>query len=376
MKLYALLVMLAAIPLNASEITLTTYNLGLAHTFIPFAEERLEPLINELSIHNADVLCLQEVWKKSDQRKIKKSLKSNYPHLYKTKIKNYRVGSRPTCKISDIFGKGKFISCMQNQCGELDGDAFTDCLINKCGTQLENLKESNRTCASALMAQVGKSPIASIATLLNPFKRAGQFSYKGSNGLMLFSKHPILEKKYVDFKDVSTLSRRGALAVVVEVEGKKLQVMCTHLSADLSETVPYTGIFKDWGEENKEQFSRLLQTANHKLYPTALMGDFNCGFQNSAAGLGPELEDSCQQALDWNYSDFLSGELNECTFCEQNLLNDSDQENEAIDHIFLKGLTAISGEITFKDDIYILRDRSKKKTSLSDHYGLTVKAAF
>jgi endonuclease/exonuclease/phosphatase family metal-dependent hydrolase len=265
---------------------------------------------------------------------------------------------------------------MQNSCGDLDGDEFTDCLINKCGEPLEDLRTTNRLCASALMAQVGKSPIASIVTLLNPLRRAGQFSYKGSNGLMLFSKYPIKEKRYIDFKEISTLSRRGALSVVLDVKGKELQVMCTHLSADLTQTVPYTGIFKNWAEENKEQFSRLLQTANHKLYPTALIGDFNCGFADRLAGLSGELESSCQQAIDWSYSDFLSEELEECTFCGDNLLNDADQENEAIDHIFLKGMTPISGKVVFKDEVYILRDRSQQRTSLSDHYGLKVRASF
>jgi endonuclease/exonuclease/phosphatase family metal-dependent hydrolase len=376
MKLIILLLACLSFQANSTEISLTTYNLGLAHTFIPFAEERLAPLVKNLKSHDTDVLCLQEVWKKSDQKKLKRSLKGIYPHLYKTKIKNYRTGRRPTCKIKDIFGEGKFISCMQNSCGDLDGDEFTDCLINKCGEPLEDLKTTNRLCASALMAQVGKSPIASIVTLLNPLRRAGQFSYKGSNGLMLFSKYPIKEKRYIDFKEISTLSRRGALSVVLDVKGKELQVMCTHLSADLTQTVPYTGIFKNWAEENKEQFSRLLQTANHKLYPTALIGDFNCGFADRLAGLSGELESSCQQAIDWSYSDFLSEELEECTFCGDNLLNDADQENEAIDHIFLKGMTPISGKVVFKDEVYILRDRSQQRTSLSDHYGLKVRASF
>ena len=246
MKILVFIVACLSLQVHSTDISLTTYNLGLAHTFIPFAQERLEPLIKNIKAHSTDVLCLQEVWKKSDQKKIEKALKALYSYSYKTKIKNYRTGSRPTCKISDIFGEGKFVSCMQDKCGEFEGDEFTDCLIDKCGSPLENLKVSNRLCASALMAQVGKSPIASILTLLNPLRRAGQFSYKGSNGLMLFSKYPMKEKSYVDFKEVSTLSRRGALSVVLDVKGKELQVMCTHLSADLTETVPYTGIFKDW----------------------------------------------------------------------------------------------------------------------------------
>ncbi len=375
-SLFFILLSCLAFQINSTEVSMTTYNLGLAHTFVPFAPERITPLVSNLEAHKTDVLCLQEVWKKSDRRTIEKSLKDIYPYHYKTPVKNYRVGGRPTCKISDIFGEGKFVSCMQSKCGEAEGDDFTDCLIDKCGEPLSNLKETNRVCASALMAQVGKSPIASILSIINPFVRAGQFTYKGSNGLMLFSKYPIKEREYIDFKDISTLSRRGALSVVLDIDGRDLRAVCTHLTSDLSRTIPYTGKFENWGSENKEQFSRLLEATNKENYPTALLGDFNCGFKKDSTNVSGELESSCQQAIDLNFSDFLSESLDECTFCNNNLLNDLDQQSEAIDHIFLKGLTAVSGKILFKDEIYILRDRNEQRTNLSDHYGLEVRASF
>lgn len=349
----------------------TTYNLGLAHTFVPYAKERLAPLISELSNYDSDILCLQEVWTKKDQKKIHKALNKNFPFSFKTKIKNFRQGPRPTCRIKEIFGEGKFVSCMQKQCGDKDGDDFTDCIIEKCDSALQNLKAENRNCASALMAQVGKSPIASILTLLNPLWRAGLFAYKGSNGLMLYSKYPLEDKRYVDFKDVSTLNRRGALQAVVNVDGKKVQVMCTHITADLS--VPYTGLFEDWKEENGEQMERLLQTANQKIYPTVLMGDFNCGFEDPLAGILGELSENCQKALDWNYSDPLSEETRECTFCSSNILNGGNENSVAIDHVFLKGLNYSSSKVVFKKKISIEdKEKGRVQTQLSDHYGLEV----
>jgi endonuclease/exonuclease/phosphatase family metal-dependent hydrolase len=354
-------------------VKVTTYNLGLAHTFVPFAEQRLAPLASRLANYDSDILCLQEVWKKSDQRKIDKKLKGKFPFSFKTKIKNYREGSKPTCRIKEIFGEGKFVSCMQDQCGGKDGDDFADCIIDQCGGALEKLKAENRTCASALMAQVGKNPIASIPTLLNPMWRAGQFAYKGSNGLMLYSKYPLEDERYIDLKDVSTLNRRGAIQAVANIKGKKIQVLCTHLTADLSATVPYAGVFRDWEQENGEQMDRLLQVANQKLYPTIFLGDFNCGFEDPIAGILGELEGNCQKVLDWGYADPLSEETRECTFCPDNLLNEGEENSVAIDHVFLKDLNARSSKIVFKDQITIEdKDKGFVKTQLSDHYGLEV----
>ena len=350
----------------------TTYNLGLAHTFIPYAKERLKALEQVLPKYNTDILCLQEVWKKSDQKDIHKALKGKFPYSFKTKIKNFREGSRPTCRRKEIFGEGKFVSCMQNQCGGKEGDEFTDCIIDKCGGALEDLKQENRTCAQALMAQVGKNPILSIVQLLNPLWRAGLFAYKGSNGLMLYSKYPLEDKRYVDFKDISTLNRRGVLQAVANVDGTKVQVMCTHITADLSATVPYTGNFADWGGENTEQLYRILQTANHKLYPTVIMGDFNCGFEDPLAGIADELPGSCQQALDWAYSSPVT-ETGECTFCQDNLLNEEEEKSVTIDHVFLKDLEAKSTKVVFKQKVkFNAKDKGWVTTQLSDHYGVEV----
>lgn len=336
MKLFLLIFLSIHLSLHAevekTSLKVTTYNLALAHTFVPYAKQRLKPVIGELA--------------------------------------NYK-GSRPTCKIKEIFGEGKFVSCMQKQCGGKSGDDFTDCIIEKCDPALQNLKRENRNCASALMAHVGKSPIKSILTLLNPLWRAGLFAYKGSNGLMLYLKYPITEKRYVDFKEISTLNRRGALQAVVDVHGKKLQVMCTHLTADLS--VPYTGFFENWAEENGEQVDRVLQVANQKLYPTILMGDFNCGFEDPVANLLGEMPQNCQKFLDWNYSDSISEETRECTFCKSNLLNSGNTNSVAIDHIFLKDLSYSSSKIIFKKKISIEdKDKGMVQTHLSDHYGLEV----
>lgn len=349
------------------SLKLTTFNVGLAHTFVHHAKERLEPITSKLLSLDSDVICIQEAWTKKDRKKIKKSLKKKYPHLHMTKIKNLKAKKTPVCRIKELFGKGKFVSCMQKQCGGLDGDEFTDCIINTCGKQLRDLKTSNRECASSLMAQVGRSSLAGMLTVLSPFKKAGLFAYKGSNGLMLFSKRPMTNTGLIDFSDISTLNRRQALTA--EIEGKA--IACTHLTADLESTVPYTGTFKNWGEENKTQVTRLLTTLENKSKTTLLLGDFNCSPEVAASGIDAELADSCKLITDAGFSDPVTQATEvECTSCSNNLLNDEDMNNTAIDHIYVRNGDVLASKVILKEVIKVKKKKSNYvETNLSDHFG-------
>jgi len=349
----------------STELTLTTYNVGLAHTFVAHAKERLPHIIDALTAHRTDVLCVQEAWNKKDRKEIAKNLEDLFAAEYFTKISNLREGRRPTCKIKELFGEGKFVSCMQTQCKGLDGDEFTDCILDKCGNALSELKQTNRQCATALMAQVGKNTLIGMMTILNPFARAGLFAYKGSDGLMLFSKFPIKEKSMEDFTSISTLNRRRALKATLDIDGKDLTVYCGHLSADLSKTVPYTGKFNSWAEENSVQISTLMTAATSQSRNTVVMGDFNCGF--ASAGIDPELENNCQLL---NSPDFVRATTNECTFCQDNLLNAEEEKSVAIDHILVKGVELMDTNVHFKTPI-TLKDGTQ--TNLSDHYGVSAK---
>lgn len=356
---------------QAEDLKVTTYNLGLAHTFVPLAKERLPQIAEALKNSDSDVICLQEVWKKKDQRKIKKALKKSFPNNFITKIKNKKSKRRPTCKIKELFGEGKFVQCMQKQCGEFSGDEFTDCIINTCGPALRNLRDQNRECATALMAQVGKSSLAGMITILNPFKRAGLFAFKGSNGLMLFSKKPLLEKEVVDFTDISTLNKRQALLAKIQVGSSKVSVVCTHLTSDLEKTVPYTGTSANWSEENAKQFERIISKLSST--PKAIvMGDFNCSVPNLNAGIDGELIKNCQTMENAGFASPLSKINPECTFCSSNPLNEGEEGNKILDHVFIRGAKATTAEVVYKDKIQVKKKRQNIETRLSDHFGVEV----
>ncbi|GAB4417359.1 MAG: hypothetical protein OHK0056_26230 [Bacteriovoracaceae bacterium] len=365
---FALPTLLLTLSLSAigAEIKVMTYNLGLAHTFVSYAEERLPELAKAIAQSDAEVMCLQEVWEKDDRNKILSAIEESYADVFMTKIKNKKSEHAPTCKIGDLFGKGKFVSCMQTQCKGLDGDEFTDCIINKCGDSLRALKASNRECATSLMAQVGKNPILSLLQLLNPLKKATLFAYKGSNGLMLLSKSPLKNKEVIDWSSISTLNRRQALKASIEKEGKKIDVVCTHLTSDLEKTVPYTGVFESWGEENMAQIQSLKKktiASEHLI----VMGDMNCSV--SSAGISPELENNCLE-LGLGLEDVLPKFSNDCTFCGTNTLNDADTLNTQIDHIYVRGLVAKDAQVTMQEPVTIKTKEGEVKSHLSDHFAI------
>lgn len=356
---------------QVNSLSVLTYNLGLAHTFVPLAEERLPKIIEALKTEKADVMCFQEVWNKSDRKELVKSLKKEFPFSFLTKIKNVKSEALPTCKISEIFGEGKFVACMQNNCSGKEGDEFTDCIINTCGPALRSLKEENRECATSLMAQVGKSSLMAMLTILNPFKRAGLYAYKGSNGLVMMSKYPLKNTHFYDLTKMSTLNRRGALVADVDVNGKTIKVACAHIAADLEKTVPYTGVFKSWVEENTVQFKTLLDDIGSSTSPAILLGDFNCSIKNEAAGIEGEAESSCRQIFSSKFSAPAMEDHPECTYCKSNTLTDEDDHDVLIDHIFLKDLTMESSEVVYKELVTLkIKGEGEVESNLSDHFGV------
>jgi len=352
----------------ANSYELTTFNAGLAHTYVPYAAQRTQPIIDAIKNQKSDVLCLQEVWKKEDRNLIINTLSNEYPYAHFTKIEQERASKKPVCKIKELFGKEKFVTCTLKKCKKLAGDDFTSCVIDKCGGALENLKNSNRQCAAALMAQVGKSSTASIWAVINPFKKASLFTYGGSNGLLLLSKKKMTEKSLLNMSDISALSRRSALKANIEDIGN---VYCTHLSANLINDAPYAGKFESWVEENFAQAERLVTDALDKSGATALLGDFNCGNEIPGTNLSAEMSESCDLIANY-FDDSIADNNPSCTFCSENEIAGTSKDR-LIDHIYTRGFYTSKERITFKEKIKISVEGEDKMVNLSDHYGVTIK---
>ncbi len=362
-------------------IKLATYNLGLAHGFVDLAEERQAQLTKILPQVSADVFCLEEVWLKKDRKAIARAMRIQFPYSVVPRIEKAKANHAPVCKISDLFGQDasgdpKIVTCFQTKCKGLQGQAFTSCVINDCRTSLNNLKQTKRQCAQALMAQVGKNPTVAMLKLISPLKKVSLFTYKGSNGLMLFSKYPFIKHGLTSMRELSTLTRRDFLYAEVDLPGGPLFVGCTHPSANLSQSAPYTGPFRDWEEENAQQMKfideKISQLANSK--PMAILGDFNFGPTFSEQEIVGEFEK--------NYCDFMGNQYLDpiawpkyraCTYCNSNSLNKPTDSSNLIDHIFLKNIAperVLNASIFMTEKLQLERDGDMTLTHLSDHFGV------
>lgn len=348
-------------------ISLSSFNTGLAHSFIPYTKERLPIVIAELKQSKSDILCLQEVWTEQDRKKLLNALKNNYPHQLYSTIVNTKTKKQPSCNPWDLLGKNKFINCMAKHCLSKKGSLFTNCVVQTCEKPLNQLTNNKKECANALLAQVGKSPLLALVTVLNPFQSANIFAYKGSTGLLLLSKFPLINKKILNLQKISNLTKREALMATVRINKKDINIACTHLTADLSKIAPYTGSFTSWEEENFQQIETLLNNIKKDKLPNILMGDFNCSFTNHKKNTDPQLKSNCQQILSDNFSLGPKKFLPSCSYCKNNKLT-AKKKNLLIDHIFTKNLKHISTKIIYKNTVK-LPDKLKK-VNLSDHYGV------
>ncbi len=350
---------------------LTTFNVGLAHTYVPYAEQRIPIIKDILKSNDSDVLCLQEVWRQQDRDAILNHVASEYPFSVFEEIEQQRASKKPVCRVSQLFGKDKFVTCTQKRCKDLDGDDFTSCVIEKCQDSLTRLKDRNRECAAALMSQVGKSAIKAVLAVINPFKRATMFSYGGGNGLLILSKKEIVASKTIDFSDISTLNRRQALSAKIQGVGN---VLCTHLTANLVNDAPYAGQFSSWNEENYEQARRLMDHAESLEGPTFIMGDFNtgrAGFDDSYdLEIFDEMVESFNFISSYGYSNHYVQNDSGCTYCTLNELNDT-RTSTQIDHIFVRGATVIESRREYTKKYLIDTGKQSLEVYASDHFGIS-----
>ncbi|MDB9786804.1 endonuclease/exonuclease/phosphatase family protein [Bacteriovoracaceae bacterium] len=376
------IVLFSSTQLYAKSITGISYNAGLAYGFVHYAEQRRPHLLEALKTQNtdADIVCLQEVWNQSDIYQFKSQLKNIYPHSFSVEAKQTFTQNSPACRATNIIGSGKFGTCVLSNCTSESGDKFTDCIINTCRESMDTLKQENRECAAALFSQVGSSLIEGLTSVLNPFKKVGLFAYEGSTGLILLSKHPLKNKRHIDMVGQSTLNHRGALYAEFDLNNRTHQVVCTHLTADLDLSAPYTGLWKDWGNENKEQTNILLSylegssTDGIKL----LMGDFNSGPEFT--GVLAELKNNHSIIEQAGYKTPIVDQY-ECSYCSDNTLVES-KNNNLIDHVFYQlsddqQFDSADSRIIYKNQVSITDDENDLQTvNLSDHFGVKVKISY
>ncbi len=329
---------------GGGTLAVTTFNTGLAPTFVPFVAERLVPNLAAIPAHDADVICLQEVWIPAHVDALIEAAATTYPNSYSVPAEQVFTDGAP-CTEQEVQ---PIKQCVTDNCGTLSGDAFTQCVIDSCSTVLFALNDVNPTCGGAVIALVGTDDIE--AAFESVVKPTGLFAFGGSTGLILLSKTPFSETQVLDFIDKSTTNHRAALFATVNVGGVNHRVSCTHLTANLGNSVPYSGPFASWEDEGNQQAQDIIDfaTTYAGADPTYLAGDFNCSVPNAATGVVGDFEANCQRLFDVGYASLGSEQLS-CSFCDDNVLNTAKaggggEGNLLLDHVFTKNIAA--GTIT------------------------------
>jgi endonuclease/exonuclease/phosphatase family metal-dependent hydrolase len=314
---------------------------------------------------------LQEVWLKNDQKQIKEKLKNTYPYTFSFETEAIKTPQTPSCQLNNLIGKGKFINCITENCLFRNNNGLTSCILKNCSQSLETLKKENKYCEQALMAQVTNPPPVAFWNILNPISPADLFTYESGTGVMILSKYPFLKKRVIDLTENSTITRRAVL--VVDIQPKEfptpVSIYCTHLTANFENSIPYSGKYKSWQDENKTQIQLVLNSIKTNLNPSVFLGDFNCSVSNIKAGIDDDWNENCQ---------LLASEMKEihlqnpkCSFCKTNSLTDNETKNLLLDHIYVTGLDYKPAEMLLNGPYPItLIDQKIELKPLSDHYAI------
>ena len=366
---------------EADSVTLATINVGLAFGYVAEAPARVEPVINALAGLEADVVCVQELWVSQNDAGVWNSdvveqvlagTAENYPHQYwsRTVVPDDVVATGCTVEEAEPLE-----ACAQQFCGDVEPDNLADCILADCGAEFTG---TSAECQNCMVANLGQ-PLEDIVAACKGASTSG-IVYDGHNGLAILSKLPLSGSAIVEL-DYAVTSRAVLTATVETAGGNPVEVMCTHIAADLSSSLEYPsgGTYAGFAEENAGQMAAILELASAASPDAslALLGDFNHGPATSEGG--PELPEVYQTVLDAGYVDPIAETDVTCTFCDENTLNVGDGRGGVIiDHVYLKteGTVVDTARILDQTVPVVAADGTEQTLHLSDHFGVQTTIEF
>jgi len=344
---------LALLACNGPQ-TFLTYNAGLAVGFVPGAEDRAQATADAVNQIDADLVCLQEVWRPDHAALFTSAWAEHY-----TPEAQQDFGDGGACTEDDLL---TLTECIDENCADACTDELVDCVFDACAFPFLGLEEG---CQSCVMANVGGDIDGVTETCTT---ESTKFAYDGSFGTALLSPHPLSGIEEHVFS--STTNRRSVLHAVMEGPAGDVDIYCTHLTA-VFDLIPYTGDAGSWDEEQKNQVQELRDFVDAtSTNPVVLLGDFNNGPPvGSMSGDNPS-----------NYADLAQGYQNpyvdaelDCTYCSSNALNSEDSQDRVIDHVLTRDL---NGEPTasraLDEALDVTSCDETFEAALSDHYGVLV----
>lgn len=383
---------------EAMDLTVETFNVGLAGAFVPAEQARRQPLSEAIAASDADVLCLQEVWTQSDKDMIIEAAAANFPyavafeHDLDTEVDDPSdqngdippVATTPPCGAEALqTSLDNALTCLVENCntdpGSEDGQATsTDCAQASCIGQVAALLVGNAEslrCYGCLAVNLPTENFGEIRNLCTAEINA-DLAFRGQSGVAILSRYPLSNAR--DIVLPGTWNRRVIAVATVELPNSaQVDVYCNHLTPIFDSTAfPYTGPYgegsvNDLGWAN-EQTLQARKLAAHVEAETGegraiIMGDFNAS--RAANGLVAEGEATLDVLEGALTPAVVAGFTPVCTYCAENPITGS-SDSLWIDHIFLFNIDAsavVSTERTYTENSVPFEGGS---VPLSDHYGL------
>jgi len=337
----------------------TTFNAGLARNYVPHVDARRDAIIAALADLDSEVICLQEVWEDADVDAVKAGVKARFPHAYHVATTG-EVAGGPACAPQALAPLGE---CVSGPCkGQED---LPGCVMKECAASFMGLPGDCRTCLAANLAKPMDEALAACTG-----DGGSSLAYGGRNGLLLLSKHPLLETSHLVLD--SFLLRRVALHAKVQVTGGDVDLFCTHLTAPLDE-VEYQGAHVTWEREQGHQVAQLIEWVEETAagQSAILMGDMNCGPAFEEWEVTASSPENFTKFYDAAFRSPYTQEHGHCTWCAKSNALIRGEDLHILDHVLF---------VRFGEEFLLAErvlDAQRVKTAdgevpLSDHYGVRV----
>ncbi|MBT8450578.1 MAG: endonuclease/exonuclease/phosphatase family protein [Deltaproteobacteria bacterium] len=396
------------------DVIVDAFNVALAGAFIPYESERRQPIVDAISVHDADVLCLQEVWTQADKERIRDAAVGSFPYsaLFENDLDTPiddptdQQGEIPpaptTVPCPDEFFDGEeltikeqmdvAIDCVRDSCSTIEGSdegrtTSAACASSNCSIAvaplLFGIDPQHQRCYACVVPQLPTATFAEMRAAC-PTVVNQDLAFGGQNGVMILSRYPL--KNTENWVVPGTWNRRSILKATVELpNGAELDTYCNHLTPIFTvppnsiNTFPYTGQYGEgmtgpggWQAEQELQAQKLIDyvASRSSNRPAVILGDMNAGLafpDDDIAGEGEEtfnlLAAAYTPAYTTDYTPL-------CTFCSSNPVTET-EASVWIDHIFLYNLPQSAVTSTariFDEDVVPVE--GDMLVPLSDHFGM------
>jgi len=361
------------VPEDMVEISFLTFNTGLDPLTVFNYAERLKVLPQAIADTGADVVCLQEVWNRTDEKKIADDLKLVFPYRYYKVTKAEEPEPQPAaCTEDDLL---PMAMCYLQNCGETDPSnvvAIGLCLVQNCLTEITGISATCRDCLiGAIMG--GATDIASIMGACTQEQTPPTMAQEGNNGLMLLSRYPLSGTKLIPY-DSFAYQRAYITAVVTHPYFGAIEVICTQFT-DAVGTMTYEGSYGTWAGETAAQAQEIidLESAKDTRF-RVLMGDLAAG-----PAIGRDIRAKNESIYELFYyahyfNPFIESDNAQpiCTLCADNPLTSTGIVNQITSHILFTNFETLNlrAERVLDATFTYTKGGKEKESPYSDHYGI------